>query len=186
MELHDILKQITPPDGDARREAQRRWDACAKPLGSLGLLETAICDIAALTGSADVQLLPRAVLVLCADNGVVRQGVTQTDSAVTAAVARALARGRSSVCCMAARADCRVVPVDMGIRDFPGCEGVLDRRAGNGTGDLSEGPAMTRQQAEAAIRTGMELRKENAGRACWQAARWASATPPRPPRSPPS
>ncbi len=87
MNLHEILKQITPPDGDARREAQRRWDACAKPLGSLGLLETAICDIAALTGSADVQLLPRAVLVLCADNGVVRQGVTQTDSAVTAAVA---------------------------------------------------------------------------------------------------
>ena len=157
MNLHEILKQITPPDGDARREAQRRWDACAKPLGSLGLLETAICDIAALTGSADVRLLPRAVLVLCADNGVVRQGVTQTDSAVTAAVARALARGRSSVCCMAARADCRVVPVDMGIRDFPGCEGVLDRRAGNGTGDLSEGPAMTQQQAEAAIRTGMEL-----------------------------
>ncbi len=141
MNLHEILKQITPPDGDARREAQRRWDACAKPLGSLGLLETAICDIAALTGSADVRLLPRAVLVL----------------SVTAAVARALARGRSSVGCMAARADCRVVPVDMGIRDFPGCEGVLDRRAGNGTGDLSEGPAMTRQQAEAAIRTGMEL-----------------------------
>ena len=52
MELHDILKQITPPDGDARREAQRRWDACAKPLGSLGLLETAICDIAALTEEA--------------------------------------------------------------------------------------------------------------------------------------
>ena len=121
MNLHEILKQITPPDGDARREAQRRWDACAKPLGSLGLLETAICDIAALTGSADVRLLPRAVLVLCADNGVVRQGVTQTDSSVTAAVA------------------------------------LLDRRAGNGTGDLSEGPAMTRQQAEAAIRTGMEL-----------------------------
>ena len=138
MNLHEILKQITPPDGDARREAQRRWDACAKPLGSLGLLETAICDIAALTGSADVRLLPRAVLVLCADNGVVRQGVTQTDSSVTAAVARALARGCSSVGCMAARADCRVVPVDMGIRDFPGCEGILDRRAGNGTGDLSE------------------------------------------------
>ena len=157
MNLHEILKQITPPDGDARREAQRRWDACAKPLGSLGLLETAICDIAALTGSADVRLLPRAVLVLCADNGVVRQGVTQTDSSVMAAVARALARGCSSVGCMAARADCRVVPVDMGIRDFPGCEGILDRRAGNGTGDLSEGPAMTRQQAEAAIRTGMEL-----------------------------
>ena len=111
MNLYDILISITPPDEEARREAQRRWDACAKPLGSLGLLETAICDIAALTGSADVEILPRAVLVLCADNGVVRQGVTQTDSAVTAAVARALARGRSSVCRMAARADNIAAPL---------------------------------------------------------------------------
>ena len=120
MELHEVIKKITPPDGAARIQVQERWDACAKPLGSLGLLETAICDIAALTGSADVALSPRAVLVLCADNGVVSQGVTQTDSGVTAAVARALALGRTAVCRMAVRADCRVVPVDLGIRDFPG------------------------------------------------------------------
>ena len=164
MELHEILKQITPPDEAARAEALRRWDACAKPLDSLGLLETAICDIAALTGSADVDLSPRAALVLCADNGVVAQGVTQTDSSVTAAVARALAAGRTAVCRMAARADCRVVPVDLGIRDFPGCPGVLDRRAGNGTRDLTEGPAMTREQATAAILTGIELVRAEAAR----------------------
>ncbi len=164
MELHEVIKKITPPDGAARAEAQRRWDACAKPLGSLGLLETAICDIAALTGSADVALSPRAVLVLCADNGVVSQGVTQTDSGVTAAVARALALGRTAVCRMAARADCRVVSVDLGIRDFPGCPGVLDRRVGNGTEDLSEGPAMTLEQAEAVILAGVDLVRAEAER----------------------
>ena len=46
MELHEVIKKITPPDGAARDEAQLRWDACAKPLGSLGLLETAIFPLA--------------------------------------------------------------------------------------------------------------------------------------------
>ena len=164
MELCKLIESITPPDEDARREARRRWDACAKPLGSLGLLEDAICDIAALTGSADVALSPRAALVLCADNGVTAQGVTQTGSEVTAAVARQLALGRTAVCRMAARADCRVVPADFGIRDYSGFPGVLDRRVGNGTADFTAGPAMTRKQAEAAILAGIDLVRAEAER----------------------
>ena len=151
------IPAILPPDEAARQAAHDHWAACAHPLGGLGALETVLEDIAALTGDVSVPLTPRAVLVLCADNGVVAQGVTQTDSSVTAAVARGLASGGTSVCRMAAVASCRVVPVDMGILDFPGCPGVLDRRVGNGTADITQGPAMTRDQAEAAIRAGIGL-----------------------------
>ncbi|MBQ9648745.1 MAG: nicotinate-nucleotide--dimethylbenzimidazole phosphoribosyltransferase [Oscillospiraceae bacterium] len=164
MDLHEILNRITPPDESGRMAARARWNACAKPLGSLGLLESAVEDIAALTGSAEADLGERAVLVLCADNGVVRQGVTQTGSEVTAAVARQLALGRTSVCRMAAVAHCRVVPVDMGIAGFEGCDGVLNRRVGNGTADFTEEPAMTREQAEQAILTGVELVRDEAAR----------------------
>ena len=87
---------IAPPDEAARAAAHARWAACAHPLGGLGLLETSLEDIAALTGSAEIALSPRAVLVLCADNGVVAQGVTQTDSSVTAAAARGLAGHRTA------------------------------------------------------------------------------------------
>lgn len=162
MELCKLLTEITPRDEEARAKARRRWDACAKPLGSLGLLEAAICDIAALTGNAEITLSPRAVLVFCADHGITARGVTQTDSSVTAAVARQLALGRTSVCRMAGYARCRVTPVDMGIRDFPGFEGVREFRVGNGTGDLSEGPAMSRAQAESSILHGIALAREEA------------------------
>ena len=151
MRLEELLKTIAPADEEARAAARRRWNACAKPLGSLGLLETTLEDIAALTGSPDIDLENRAVLVLCADNGVVAQGVTQSPSSVTAVVAKNLATGRTSVCRMAQAADCRVVPVDLGILDFPRTDGVLSRRTGNGTGDISRGPAMTRKQAEQAV-----------------------------------
>jgi nicotinate-nucleotide--dimethylbenzimidazole phosphoribosyltransferase len=130
----------------------------------LGLLEQAIEEIAALTGSAEIDLSRRAVLVLCADNGVVAQGVTQTDSSVTGVVAQNLARRRTSVCRMAQVARCEVVPVDMGIRDFAPYDGVLSRRIGNGTADISRGAAMTREQAEQAVAAGMDLVREQAAR----------------------
>ena len=158
--MRDLLNTITPPDEVARAEARRRWNDCAKPLGSLGLLETALEDIAALTGSADIRLDRRAVLVLCADNGVVAQGVTQSPSSVTGLVAKQLAARRTSVCRMAQAARCQVVPVEVGILDFQEMPGVLSRRIGNGTGDISQGPAMTRRQAEQALHTGMELVRE--------------------------
>ena len=157
MKLEETIRRIPSPSISVRQEAKRRWDSCGKPLGSLGLLEDAISDIAALNGDTDVCLTPRAVLVLCADNGVVAQGVTQTDSSVTGIVAQNLAAGRTSVCRMASCADCEVIPVDVGIKDFTPCAGVISRRIGNGTDDISAGPAMTREQVERAILTGIEL-----------------------------
>ena len=141
-------------------EAKARWDSLAKPLGSLGLLEDAIVQIAALTGSADVDLSRRTLLVLCADNGVVAQGVTQTDSSVTAAVACALGAGESTVCHMAQVANCQVLPIDVGILNFPGAPGVLNRRIRNGTADMTRGATMSREECIQAIQTGMTLVKE--------------------------
>ena len=159
--LAALLARIGPADEAARAEAARRWAACAKPLGSLGSLETALEDIAALTGSADIALQPREVLVFCADNGVVAQGVAQSDSSVTRIVTRNLAVHNTSVCQMAAAARCTVVPVDMGVEDFPATPGVLDRRIANGTADMTQGPAMSREQAAQGILTGIELVRQH-------------------------
>ena len=159
--LNALLAGITPAEESARAAAHARWAACAKPLGSLGLLETAIEDIAALTGSAEITVSRRAVLVFCADNGVVAQGVTQTDSSVTGVVARELAAGRTAVCKMAEVAHCAVLPVDMGIRDFAPTPGVLNRRVGNGTADCTKGPAMTRAQAVRAVLAGAALVRDS-------------------------
>ncbi len=151
------LSQITKSDLSSEQAAKARWDSLAKPLGSLGLLEEAVCRIAGLTGSPDVSLKKRSLLVLCADNGVTAQGVTQTDSFVTAAVACALGRNESTVSRMAQSAACQVIPVDMGIRDFTGCAGVRDHRIRNGTADITRGPAMTRKECLKAVETGCAL-----------------------------
>jgi len=160
--IYDIIERISPPDEAARAAAKRQWDSIAKPLGSLGLFEDMITGLAALGGSADVHIDARRLLVFCADNGVVAQGVTQCGSGVTAKVAAALAEGHSSVNPMAAYANCRVIPADVGILDFPGHPGVLNRRVRNGTGDISLGPAMDRDECLAAMAAGAALAGESA------------------------
>ena len=69
-ELMTLLRTVTPPDEAARAAAHAHWAALAKPLGGLGALETMVEDAAALTGNAAPVFAQRAVLVLCADNGV--------------------------------------------------------------------------------------------------------------------
>ena len=96
-ELKTLLASITPPDEATRAAARAHWMGLAKPLGGLGALETMLEDAAALTGSADLDFSRRVVAVLCADNGVVAQGVSQTGQEVTRAVAENLAMRRTSV-----------------------------------------------------------------------------------------
>ena len=107
-------------------------------------------------GTETPDLANRAVLVLCADNGVVAQGVSQTDASVTRAVLENLAARRTSVCRMAAAAHCAVVPVDMGIAGTP-VAGVINCRVAFGTADFTQGPAMSRAQAVQSIACGIEL-----------------------------
>ena len=154
--LKTLLEGITPPDEAARAAAHAHWASLAKPLGGLGALETTLESAAALTGSAALDLSKRAVLVLCADNGVVARGVSQTDQSVTRTVAENLAARRTSVCQMAKTARCEVIPVDLGMAGEP-VPGVQNCRIAAGTADFTTGPAMTRQQAVDAIAAGMGL-----------------------------
>lgn len=160
MELDRILAGITPEDTDAGQRAKDLLDGLAKPLGSLGLLEDALIGIAALTGSSDISLKNRSLLIFCSDNRVTAKGVSQSGPEVTLAVAAALGKGESTACFMAKAARCRIIPVDVGILDAPALPGVLSRRIRNAAGDISEGPAMTRQECLRAIMTGFDLVRE--------------------------
>ena len=99
--IDEVIREICPPDESARIQAEARWNKVAKPLGSLGLFENMITRIAALRGQADFSLKKKTLLVFCADNGVVAQGVSQCGSEVTGKVAVALAEGRSTANTMA-------------------------------------------------------------------------------------
>ena len=159
MERQELFSQwndaIAPQDGAAMRRAKAHWDAIAKPLNGLGKLETAIVRIAGLTGSERVCIDRRAVAVLCADNGVVAEGVTQTDASVTAVMAERIAAHASSVCLMAQTAHADVFAADFGMNRR--AEGVIDLHVANGTENMTKRSAMTAEQAMQAIENGVRL-----------------------------
>ena len=148
---------MPPADEDAAGRARAAWNAVAKPLGSLGRLEDMVVQMAALTGSEQVDISRRCVAVLCADNGVVAQGVSQSGPEVTTVVARNIAAGISSVCRMCAPVGIDCVCVDMGMRERVDVPGIRDCRIAAGTRDTTQGPAMTRAQALEAVRAGVGL-----------------------------
>ena len=164
MTLEEVIQGIVPADQEAMSRAKARWDSIAKPLGSLGLLEDAVIRVAGMTGSPDVDLSRRAVVVMCADNGVVAQGVTQTGQEVTAIVAENMSSGDTSVCAMSRAAGAEVVPVDVGVaRPLTGVR-IVQRNIRRGTADMTLGPAMTREEAVRAVLTGVEVARELCGR----------------------
>lgn len=151
------ILNIKPPDRFSAELSKKQWDSIAKPLGSFGLLEDFIQKIASIQGTPDVDISKRAVVVMCADNGVVCEGVTQTGSEVTAISACAIAEGRSNINALADAYGADVVAVDMGIKSDVECPSLINRKITRGTQNIAQKPAMTTAQAEQAICTGMDI-----------------------------
>ena len=160
MTLQEVLSSITPVDQAAADAARAHWDTVAHPLNSLGLLEDAIVRIASASGTANVDIAKRAVVAMCADNGVVAEGVTQSGQDVTAIIAENMGYGTSSVCRMGKVAGAEVVPVDIGIAVPVTAGRLLQRNIRRGTANLAVEPAMSREECERAILTGVEVVKD--------------------------
>ena len=157
MKLEDYLAQVKMPDQQAMDLAQSRWNGIAKPLNGLGLLEKAVIKIAGIIGDARISLQKKAVVVFCADNGVVCEGVTQTGSEVTAIVAHNFVTGNTSVNQMANVANADVIPVDAGMLVDLKITGILSQKLGYGTQNIANAPAMSKETAERGLLYGIRL-----------------------------
>lgn len=160
--LDERMASICPPSSEVAEKIQARWDTLAKPLGSLGRLEQLWCRIGAIQQKEHPSIRRKWVVVFCADNGVVEEGVTQTSQHITKLVAENMVKGRSSVCTMAKVAGAQVLPVDIGMA-CPTPPGVLEQKIMWGTHNLRKEPAMSRSQVIQAVLLGMELAQQ-----CWQ------------------
>lgn len=161
--IDDLLHAITPIDAACAEAARARWNSIAKPLGALGMLEAAVCRIAAaarVQPPATPDIRRRALAVFCADNGIVAEGVTQTSSDVTATVAKNLCDGAASVCKMARLAHADVFPVDIGMKSAVAHPRMTDLHITRGTRNFLHEDAMTRTDAENAVLSGARLAKK--------------------------
>lgn len=157
--IQDAMGQITivQPDEATRRQVQKNWDMVAKPLDGMGEFERLISQIGAITGKVQIHLDKKAVIVMCADNGIVEEGISQSGQEVTAVVAKEMTKGLSSVGKMAAAIGADVFPVDIGIHISEEIPGLVQKSVRKGTRNFRKEPAMTEEEAWQAIETGMNL-----------------------------
>jgi nicotinate-nucleotide--dimethylbenzimidazole phosphoribosyltransferase len=155
--LEAALQAIAPPDASVAAAARRHQDDLTKPPGSLGRLEDLAVQLAAVRGRDRVALGGCAVLVCAADHGVVRRGVSAYPAEVTAQMVANFLRGGAAINVIARAAGARVVVLDVGVAaDLPAHPQLLARRVRRGTADIVDGPAMSREQARAAVEAGIE------------------------------
>jgi nicotinate-nucleotide--dimethylbenzimidazole phosphoribosyltransferase len=157
MLLTKTLEQIEGLDPEAQRQAQARLDSLTKPLGSLGRLEDLVRQIAGITGNARPRADKKAIVILCADNGVVEEGVSSCPKSVTASVTQNFMKGITGVNVLSRHAGADITVVDIGVDARLDAEGILDRKIRMGTGNIASGPAMTREEAVKAVETGIEI-----------------------------
>lgn len=148
---------VSAPDLKIYKAVLKNWDAIAKPLDGLGKFETVTARIGAILGTDQIDISRKAVIIMCADNGIVAEGISQSRQEVTTAVVRQMAKGTSSVGKMAALLGADTMPVDIGMSEKERIPGVLDRKIRCGTNNFRIEPAMTEAEAVQAIRTGIEI-----------------------------
>ncbi|MBD5543929.1 MAG: nicotinate-nucleotide--dimethylbenzimidazole phosphoribosyltransferase [Lachnospiraceae bacterium] len=148
---------LDEPDRKIYKKVLENWDSIAKPLDGMGRFEAVTAQIGAILGTDEINLSKKAVIIMCADNGIVEEGVSQSGQEVTAAVAEQMGKGASSVGKMAEAIGVDSIPIDIGINRKEPIAGVLDRKIRYGTRNFSKEPAMTQEEAVKAIFTGMEI-----------------------------
>lgn len=149
--------RIEAPSKEIFSQIKSEWDKMAKPLDGMGRFEELTAQIGAVHRKKQLDLHKKAVVVMCADNGIVEEGISQSGQDVTLAVSSFMGKNRTSVGIMAESIGADVIPVDIGINHRGKIEGVLDRKVALGTKNFMEEPAMTEQETLAAIQAGMEL-----------------------------
>jgi len=156
MELKTLLASVRPLDREAMDSAKKRQAQLAKPPGSLGRLEELSRQLAGITGKVINRIEQKELLVFCADNGVVEEGVSSAPQSVTLMQTVNLTRHKTGASVLAKHFGCGITVVDVGVNaNLPRCS-VLDRKIAMGTGNIAKGPAMTRNEAEKAILIGAE------------------------------
>lgn len=153
------MEEIMIPvlDQEAAARVRAGWKTIDKCGAHLGKLEDMVEQMAAMTGSVPDKL-KSAMVLMCGDHGIAKYGVSAYPQEVTRQMINGYKRGTAGATVLARHAKADVFVCDVGTAfDLSDMDHVYPKKVAWGTEDFTQGPAMTREQAEAALRVGMEM-----------------------------
>ncbi|MDY3118588.1 MAG: nicotinate-nucleotide--dimethylbenzimidazole phosphoribosyltransferase [Peptoniphilus sp.] len=159
--LSKLLESIRPVDKEWMRKAKAHWDTRTHPTGSLGALETMTVRLAGIQRRVIPIIADRAILVFCADNGVVAEDVSSSPPVFTQMLANAMARGETGAATLSAWSGSSLRVVDIGMKKEVARESsIVQACIRPGTGNIALEAAMTREETIKAVETGARIAEE--------------------------
>ena len=158
-EILETIKKISPIDENAVLAAKKYQASLAMPPGSMGELLEIGARLSGITGKLHNSLPKKRIVVLCADNGVVDEGVSSAPQSVTASQAVNMTKYLTGMSALARHFKNEVQVVDVGIKCAYECPQILNKNIRRGTESFLHGAAMSRDEAEKAVLVGIELAK---------------------------
>lgn len=155
--LNKAKENIRPLNKDAINKAWSKIDNLTKPIGSLGKLEDIAAKVAGITGKIENDIDKKNIVIMCADNGVVEEGVSSNPQKTTAIVTNNFTKGITGVCALAKYEKSDITVVDIGVNANFSNPKIIDKKILYGTQNIAKGPAMSKKEAIKAIETGIEV-----------------------------
>lgn len=163
LEFENLIDLVTTTSQSHRQLAKKHWDSIAKPLDSLGEFEKIFQKLSAIYESEIPDISNKCITVMCADNGIVKEGISQSDKDVTLAVAKSMALGTSSIAVLSKAAGSKMMVFDMGIDSFDTeiySLGVINHKLMHGTNNFIKEKAMPLDITLRALLTGISIVRE--------------------------
>ncbi len=136
---------------------QSRLDNLTKPQASLGRLEELAKQVVMITGNMSPCLGKKVIFTMAGDHGVCEEGVSLFPTDVTPQMVYNFIRGGAGINVLANHVGAKVIVVDMGVAiDLEPQPGLVIKKVGYGTKNISRCPAMSREEAILCIERGIE------------------------------
>lgn len=155
-----LVGSVEAADKAFMKKAKAHWDNRTHPTGSLGALEAMTIRLAGIQRKVVPSVEKTAIVVFCADNGVVAEDVSSSPPVFTQMLANAIARGETGVAALSKWVNSQLYIVDMGMnKDVAREDKIIDASLRKGTGNIAVEPAMSRDEAIEAISRGKDVAK---------------------------
>ncbi len=165
--LEETINSIKGQDESWRQKAKDRLDQLTMPHWALGRLMDLAVDLAGMSRSLQPPVERKAVIVMAGDHGVVAEGVSKFPQEVTPQMVGNFVNGGAGINALARQVGAKVIVVDMGvaadISAMAKSGKIIDKKVAAATANMAEGPAMSREQAVAALEAGIEVANSMAG-----------------------
>ena len=156
--LKKTIAKIGELDRGVMEKARSHQKDLIKPCGSLGMLEEVAIKIAGITREIKPALENKVVITCAGDHGVAAaQKVSAAEQEVTQQMVQGFLEGGAAISVISRHSGAKVICVDVGMVRPVEDGRIRSHRIGAGTADLASGPAMSREQAVAAVEAGIEV-----------------------------